>query len=61
LRCLFEAPTVAELTRVIIANEVTPGQTEKIARIVTEVKRMSLEEVKRTLKEKKGQRTGKRS
>jgi hypothetical protein len=60
LRCLFEAPTVAELSRAILANEPVPGQVEKIARIMSKVKRMSPDEVKRTLEEKKGQRTGER-
>jgi len=60
LRCLFEAPTVAELSQAILANEPVPGQAEKIARIMSKVKRMSPDEVKRTLEEKKGQRTGER-
>jgi len=56
LRCLFEAPTVRELSQVIIAKEARPGQTEKIARVMSKIKSMSAEDVKRTLEEKRRQR-----
>ena len=60
-RTFFETPTVAELSQVIMANEAKPGQTEKVARIMSKIKSMSAEDVQRTLEEKKGQRTGERS
>jgi len=55
LRCLFEAPTVRELSQVIIANEAKPGQTEKIARVMSKIETMSADEVRRTLEEKRRQ------
>jgi len=36
LRKLFEAPTVEELSRLILADEKTPGDVERIARVVLE-------------------------
>jgi hypothetical protein len=55
---LFESPTVAELLRIIIANEPKPGQTEKIARILKQVEGMSVNDVKKILEEKKGVQNG---
>ncbi len=49
LRALFEAPTVAELSKVLIANEEVPGQTEKIAGILKGIQGMSAEDVRRML------------
>ena len=51
--CLFEAPTVAGMSHVIVENEVKPGQTKKIVRILRKVKRMSAEEISRMLHEKR--------
>jgi len=56
LRCLFEAPTVAELSQVIMANEPMPGQTEKIARAMGKIKKMSSDDMSKTLEEIRRQR-----
>jgi amino acid adenylation domain-containing protein len=56
LRRFFEAPTVAELSQAIIANEAGPGQTEKIARILKRIEGMSVRDVKNTLREKSQKR-----
>jgi acyl carrier protein len=45
LRRLFEASTVKEFAEVIIANEPTPGHTEKIARVLKRIQAMSASEV----------------
>ncbi|HEX7241971.1 MAG TPA: phosphopantetheine-binding protein [Longimicrobiaceae bacterium] len=44
LRAVFDAPTVEELARVILAREEVPGRTETIAGILRKVKGMSAEE-----------------
>jgi len=49
LRALFEAPTVAELSKVLIASEAVPGHTEKIAGILKGIQGMSSEEVRQML------------
>ena len=59
LRSLFDAPTVATLAQAIIANETSPGQSEKIAEMVKKVKGMSNDAVRRTLEEKKALAVGK--
>jgi hypothetical protein len=56
LRCLFEAPTVPELSQVIMANEPMPGQTEKIARAMGKIKKMSSDDMSKTLEEIRRQR-----
>jgi amino acid adenylation domain-containing protein len=43
LRRLFETPTVAALAATIVASETTPGQSEKIARVLLRLRRMSQE------------------
>ena len=53
---LFESPTVAEFSHVIVAEEAVPGRTEKIARIVNRVETMSAEDVKAALRERKKER-----
>jgi amino acid adenylation domain-containing protein len=53
LRRFFEAPTVAELAQSIIVNEAKPGQTEKIARILSRLKGMSAEDVTNMLQQKR--------
>ncbi len=53
LRAMFEAPTVADLSNLIVANEVSPGQTEKIARILKMVSGMSDQDAKELLQSKK--------
>jgi amino acid adenylation domain-containing protein len=55
LRALFEAPTVAELSKVLIANEEVPGQTEKIAGILKGIQGMSAEDVRRMLERRQGE------
>jgi acyl carrier protein len=53
LRNLFEAPTVAELSKIVLANEKESGQLEKIARILKKIEAMSPEELQRTLQKKR--------
>ena len=36
MRLLFEAPTVAEFAKALVANEARPGLTEKVARILVQ-------------------------
>jgi acyl carrier protein len=49
LRAVFESPTVAELSRELLAREARPGQTEKIARLVLRVQSLSAEQVQQAL------------
>jgi hypothetical protein len=55
LRRLFEAPTIERLAQVILADETTPGQIDKIARVVMKLAHMSAEEAGRMLEQKKKQ------
>jgi amino acid adenylation domain-containing protein len=59
LHRFFEAPTVAELAQAIIAHEVKPGRTEKIARILKRIEGMSTDEVTTMLQQKRAEQ-GKR-
>ncbi|MBA3947367.1 MAG: amino acid adenylation domain-containing protein [Herpetosiphonaceae bacterium] len=49
VRILFEAPTVTSLAQQMIAAEVKPGQTTKIAVILHQIKQMSSAERQQTL------------
>jgi amino acid adenylation domain-containing protein len=53
LRDLFEEPKIANLSRILIANEAKPGQTEKIALAVKKIKTMSAEDKEKLLTQKK--------
>ena len=53
LRCLFESPSVAELSQRLIAHEAKPGMTAKIAQIVKQLEGMSAEEAKQVLENRK--------
>jgi amino acid adenylation domain-containing protein len=53
LRCLFESPSVAELSQRLIAHEAKPGMTAKIAQIVKQLEGMSAEEAKQGLENRK--------
>ncbi len=53
LRCLFESPTVAELSQTIIAKEAKLGLTEKMAQILKKLEGMSDEEAKQALQNRK--------
>jgi amino acid adenylation domain-containing protein len=53
LRDLFEEPTLWNLSRILIANEAKPGQTEKIALAVKKIKTMSAEDKEKLLAQKK--------
>jgi acyl carrier protein len=53
LRDLFEEPTIANLSKILIANEAKPGQTEKIALTLKKIKTMSAEEKEKLLAQKK--------
>ena len=56
LRSLFETTTVAELSRVMIAQEAKPGQTEKIARTLKRIKNLSVEDLEKSLQQKRRER-----
>jgi acyl carrier protein len=51
LHSFFEAGTVAEAARALIASEAKPGRTEKIARLLKKIEAMSVEEIKGALRE----------
>ena len=53
LRDLFAEPTIAHLSKILIANEAKPGQTEKIALAVKKIKTMSAEDKENLLAQKK--------
>lgn len=53
LRDLFAEPTLAHLSKILIANEAKPGQTEKIALAVKKIKTMSAEDKEKLLAQKK--------
>ncbi len=53
LRCLFESPSVAELSQRLIAHEAKPGMTVKIAQIVKQLEGMSAEEAKQAFENQK--------
>jgi len=50
LHNFFEAGTVAETARALIAREARPGQTEKIAGLLKKIEAMSVDEIKRALR-----------
>ena len=54
LHSLFDTPSVAGLSRTLVAREAKPGQTEKIAQILKRLGEMSAEEAKQMLEQKKG-------
>jgi len=54
LESLFEAPTVAELAALILANEAKPGQAEETARLLRSVAEMSPDQVQAVLDETPG-------
>jgi len=53
LRDLFNAPTVKDLARSIIALEVKPGQSEKIAGIAKRINSISAKDVGELLQKQK--------
>jgi natural product biosynthesis luciferase-like monooxygenase protein len=53
LHSLFDAPTVAGLSRTVVARETKPGQSEKIAQVIKRLGAMSKEEAKQILQQKK--------
>jgi acyl carrier protein len=56
LLSFFKATTVAELASVLIANESTPGQVEKVARIVKSIEGLTEDQIKEALTKKRIQR-----
>ncbi len=50
LHNFFEAGTVAETARALIAREARPGQTEKIAGLLKKIEAMSVDEIKGALR-----------
>jgi hypothetical protein len=52
MQAFFAAPTVAELTRVLIANESRPGRIERISRLLKEIKEMSEESLDSALEDR---------
>jgi surfactin family lipopeptide synthetase C len=51
LKSVFEATTVAELARAIEAHEATPGQSDRVARLVRELQGMSAREARARLQQ----------
>ena len=56
LQTLFEAPTVAKLVELVLANETQPGHSDKIANHLMKIDSMSSEDIRKTLEEKRGKR-----
>jgi acyl carrier protein len=56
LHYLFEAPTVAGLSQMLMAHEAHPGQTDKIARILKQIEDMSDEEAGQILQDRRRER-----
>jgi acyl carrier protein len=53
LRSIFEAPTVAQLAAVVLANEPKPGYAMKVAEHLSRIKRMSSDELATTLAQRR--------
>ncbi len=53
VRVVFEARTIADLSLALATNEVQPGATEKIARVVLRLKHMSDDEKMEILQRQK--------
>jgi amino acid adenylation domain-containing protein len=53
LRLLFQSPTIATLSRLLVEHEARPGQTEKIARAMKKIKGMSAGDVREVLRGKR--------
>ncbi len=53
MRVLFEAPTIRQLAQQMIAGERRPGITERTAKILNEVERMSPEELQSALQQRR--------
>ena len=51
LQDLFDAPTVAELSRALVQNEPEPGQVREIARLARSLDDLSDEAVERMLED----------
>lgn len=49
LRLLFEAPTVAQLSALIVAQETEAGRTERIARVINRLHKMDNQPQRRTI------------
>jgi amino acid adenylation domain-containing protein len=58
LRRLFENPTVAGLSRVLVSREARPGQAESIARALKKMKAMSPADREQALHDRRGTRDG---
>jgi amino acid adenylation domain-containing protein len=52
LSSLFDAPTIANLTRIVVENEAEPGQAERIAKLILMVDNISEEDAERILEER---------
>ena len=57
LREVFEAMTIARLAEILAAQEQTPGQTEKIARVWNRIKHISSAELKDELERKRKEKS----
>jgi amino acid adenylation domain-containing protein len=55
---LFEAPTVEGMAAALVAGEAQPGRTEKVARMVLEVRRLSAAEVRGALEAQRQEKGG---
>ncbi|HYP40117.1 MAG TPA: FkbM family methyltransferase, partial [Chloroflexia bacterium] len=54
LRAIFESPTIAQLSQVLVTYEAKPGQVDTIARVLQRVEAMPGQEVREMLRQKKG-------
>ncbi len=56
LLSLFESPTVAGLSHVIVQSEAKPGNAERISHVLNRIEGMSAEDVRKLLHQKRSQR-----
>lgn len=59
LRAMFESPTIAGLTELLLKHETQPNQAMSIARLRLQIKTMSIEQVRAMINQKKSQHEGK--
>jgi predicted Zn-dependent peptidase len=57
LRILFDATSVEELARAMLAYESKPGQMENIARLLQKIKNMSSADIRAALEAKKNRKS----
>jgi hypothetical protein len=52
LRQFFESPTVAAISQTLVAGEIKPGQTERVATLIKKVENLSTEDLEELVGEK---------